>query len=132
MATRPKVTDWLDDEYKLTLLKGWARNGLTNAQLAENMGISEATLYNWKNSNVEFLEVLKEDKDYADTQVENALYKAAMEGNTTAQIFWLKNRRRNSWRDKQDLEVTGELGIADVIKQSRERMERMERMENEP
>lgn len=123
MATRPKVTDWLNDEYKLTLLRGWVRDGLTNDLLAKKMGISEATLYNWKNTYAEFLEVLKADKDYADTQVENALYKAAMEGNTTAQIFWLKNRRRLSWRDKQELEVSGEVGIGDAIRQARERLQ---------
>lgn len=129
MATRPKVTDWLDDEYNKTKLRGWVRRGLTNEELAEKMGISVATLYNWKKSNVELLEVLKEDRDYCDDKVENALYKSALEGNVTAQIFYLKNRRRKDWKDKQDLEVTGELGIADVIKKSRERVERME---NEP
>ena len=130
MATRPKVTDWLDDEYKLTVLKGWARDGLTNDQLAECMGISETTLYKWKSENAEFAKALKINKDYADTQVENALYQSALEGNTTAQIFWLKNRRRKDWKDKQDVEVSGEIGIAaDVIRRARERKERME---NEP
>lgn len=122
MATRQKPSDWLNDEYKLTKLRGWARRGLTNEEIAANMGISAATLYNWKNNNLEFLEVLKADKDYCDDQVENALYKAAMEGNVTAQIFYLKNRRRNDWRDKQELEVSGEVGISDAIKQARERL----------
>lgn len=127
MATRQKISDWLEDEYKLTLLKGWARNGLTNDQLAENIGIDVSTLYRWKADNREFREVLKANKDYADTQVENALYKAAMEGNTTAQIFWLKNRRRDNWRDKQDVEVSGEVGIVDaMIKKANERKERLE------
>ena len=58
--------------------------------------------------------------------MENALYKAGLEGNVTAAIFWLKNRRRNSWRDKQELEVSGEVGIADAIKQARERLEQAE------
>lgn len=129
MATRPKVTDWLDDDVNKTLLAGWARDGLTNEQLADNMDIDISTFYRWKADNKEFREVLKVNKDYADTQMENALYKAGLEGNVTAAIFWLKNRRRNSWRDKQELEVSGELGIADVIKKSRERVERME---NEP
>ncbi len=129
MATRQKISDWLEDEYKLTLLKGWARNGLTNDQLAECMGISETTLYKWKAENTEFAELLKANKDYADTQVENALYKAAMEGNTTAQIFWLKNRRRDNWRDKQDVEVSGDISIVDVMRKADERRERLE---NEP
>ena len=129
MGRRPKVTEWLEDDVKRTLLKGWARNGLTNDQIAENMQIDRSTFYEWCNKYQDFADLLKEDKDYADTQVENALYKQALEGNVTAAIFWLKNRRRKDWKDKQDLEVTGELGIADVIKKSRERVERME---NEP
>jgi transposase-like protein len=127
MATRPKVTDWTEDEVKSTLLKGWARNGLTNEQIAQNMGISKQTFYEWRNKFSDFADLIKEDKDYADTQVENALYKAAMEGNTTAQIFWLKNRRRNNWKDKQDVEVSGEVGIVDaMIRKANERKERLE------
>ena len=122
MATRPKVTDWLDDEYRMTKLRGWARRGLMNDQIAQNMGISETTFYKWKAENAEFAKVLKEDKDYCDDMVENALYKSALEGNTTAQIFYLKNRRRSDWRDKQELEVSGEVGIGDAIRQARERL----------
>jgi transcriptional regulator with XRE-family HTH domain len=127
MATRQKVSDWLDDEYSKTKLRGWVRRGLTNEELAEKMGISVATLYNWKKSNVEFLEVLKEDRDFCDDNVENALYRAALDGNVTAQIFYLKNRRRKDWKDKQDVEVSGEVGIVDaMIRKANERKERLE------
>jgi transposase len=129
MATRPKVTDWTEDEVKSTLLKGWARNGLTNEQIAANMGISKVTFYEWRNKFPNFANLIKEDKDYADTQVENALYKQALEGNVTAAIFWLKNRRRNNWKDKQDVEVSGEVGIVDAM--IRKANERKERLENE-
>jgi transposase len=127
MATRPKVTDWTEDEVKSTLLKGWARNGLTNEQIAANMGISKVTFYEWRNKFPNFANLIKEDKDYADTQVENALYKQALEGNVTAAIFWLKNRRRKDWKDKQDVEVSGEVGIVDaMIRKANERKERLE------
>lgn len=43
-----KANDWLD-ENKLLLLQGWARDGLPDEQIAENMGISVRTLYRWKN-----------------------------------------------------------------------------------
>jgi transposase len=112
---------------KSTLLKGWARNGLTNEQIAANMGISKVTFYEWRNKFPNFANLIKEDKDYADTQVENALYKQALEGNVTAAIFWLKNRRRNNWKDKQDVEVSGEVGIVDaMIRKANERKERLE------
>ena len=42
-----------------------------------------------------------------DFEVENALYKSAIGGNVTAQIFWLKNRRKQQWRDKVEYEDSG-------------------------
>jgi hypothetical protein len=123
---KSRIGEWLNDEVNRTLLSGWARNGLTDKQMCENMGISKDTFYKWKRENSDFADLLKENKDYADTQVENALYKAAMEGNTTAQIFWLKNRRRDNWRDKQDVEVSGDISIVDVMRKADERRERLE------
>lgn len=132
-----KYEKWLTEE-GLLLLEGWARNGLTDEQIAHNMGISVATLYNWKSKHLEILESLKKGKEVVDIQVENALLKKALgiketvkkaikvkevkydEGkrvsekehieyvdeevfvppDTTAQIFWLKNRQPDKWRDK--------------------------------
>lgn len=123
---KSRIGEWLNDEVNRTLLSGWARNGLTDKQMCENMGISKDTFYKWKRENSDFADLLKANKDYADTQVENALYKAAIEGNTTAQIFWLKNRRRDNWRDKQDVEVSGDISIVDVMRKADERRERLE------
>ena len=120
-----KYKDWLTDE-GLTLISGWARAGLNNEQIAKNIGVNISTFYAWQKKHEEFSEVLKKSKEVADFEVENALYKSALEGNTTAQIFWLKNRMPDKWRDKQDLEVSGDLSISDVIRRSRERMEKME------
>ena len=94
-----KYQKWLEPE-SLILLEGWARDGLTDEEIAKNMCISVATLYNWKNTYLEISEALKKGKEFADYRVENALYNSALDGNTTAQIFWLKNRRPDKWRDK--------------------------------
>lgn len=124
---KSKVTEWLSDE-KLILLEGWARDGLTDEQLAKNMGISRSTLYDWKIKYSDISDALKRGKEVADYEVENALFKRAcgykyteitkklnpdtqcletvsqvekeMPPDTTAQIFWLKNRRPDKWRDK--------------------------------
>ena len=79
------------------------------------MGIGKSTFYKWKNENVEFAELLKESKETADREVENALFKSATgfmgpdekyySPNTTAQIFWLKNRKHEEWRDKRETDV---------------------------
>lgn len=101
-----KYQKWLEPD-GLILLEGWARNGLTEEQIAHNMGISRSTLNEWKKAHPVIADTLKRTKDVVDLEVENALYQAAMSGNVTAQIFWLKNRRRHAWKDKpEDTEVT--------------------------
>lgn len=86
----------------LILLEGWARDGLTNEQIARNIGVNQDTLYRWKNDFPEISEALKKGKDVVDFEVENALLKKAMQGDVTAQIFWLKNRKADKWRDKPE------------------------------
>mgnify|MGYP003279404234 FL=1 len=132
-----KYQEWLTKE-GLLRLQGWARDGLTDEQIAINMGISVASLYNWKRDHLEIFEALKEGKEVVDRQVENALLKSALgytfdevteerrddelvvtkvvhkevQPNTTAQIFWLKNRKRAEWRDRVENAITGADGGA--------------------
>ena len=132
-----KYQEWLTKE-GLLRLQGWARDGLTDEQIATNMGISVASLYNCKRDHLEIFEALKEGKEVVDRQVENALLKSALgymydevteerrddelvvtkvvhkevQPNTTAQIFWLKNRKRAEWRDRVENAITGADGGA--------------------
>lgn len=128
----PKYEEWLTPE-GLIVIEGWARDGLTNEQIASNIGIAESTLYKWKNEQQEISEALKRGKEVADYEVENALFKRAtgfryvevtkengvvvkevtkeVAPDTTAAIFWLKNRKPSEWRDKQELNLQGDLGI---------------------
>lgn len=122
-----KYTEWLTDE-GLLLISGWARDGLIDEEIAKNMGIAYSTFKDWKKRFPDFSATLKESKEIADRQVENALHKTALgfyyeedmvtnqgdvvrvkkysKPNTTAQIFWLKNRKPADWRDKQEIEQT--------------------------
>lgn len=93
------MKEWLEPD-NLILLEGWARSGLTEEQIAHNMGISRTTLWDWKKKEPNILNTLKRSKDIVDYEVENALLKNALEGNVTAQIFWLKNRKKEQWREK--------------------------------
>jgi transcriptional regulator with XRE-family HTH domain len=143
----PKYIEWLKPD-NLLRLTAWARDGLTDEQIANNMGINVSTLYKWKNDNSEINDALKKGKEVVDIQVENALFKRAIgytvtlekdfklkevvydnngkkvcekeylqmgheqqhvPADTTAQIFWLKNRKAAVWRDKQDVEHSGEI-----------------------
>ena len=105
-AGRPSKykADYCEEAYGLSLL------GYTDLQLAEYFEVEEKTLNNWKKAHPEFLHSLKDGKDKADQKVVDALYQKALSGDTTAMIFWLKNRQRYSWRDKINHEVSGQDG----------------------
>ena len=96
-----KYAKWLDAD-GLIMLQGWARDGLTDQQIAHNIGINTATLYDWKKKYSNISNALKKGKEVVDFAVENALLKKALAGDVTAMIFWLKNRRRDKWRDRYD------------------------------
>lgn len=118
-----KYEYWLTPE-GLIKLEGWARDGLTDKQIAHNIGITEQTLNVWKKTYSSFSESIKKGKEVVDYEVENALLKRALgytvkeekltkdgevvelerevPGDVTAQIFWLKNRKPSTWRDKPD------------------------------
>nr|WP_287714244.1 transposase [Blautia sp.] len=105
-----KYEEWLEPE-GLLLLEGWARDGLIDEQISERIGINPATLYDWKKKYPKISEALKKGKEVVDYRVENALLDNAINGDTTAQIFWLKNRRPDKWRDKRDVEHSGGLSV---------------------
>ncbi len=127
-----KYQEWLSKE-GLLKLEGWARDGLTDEQIAKNMGISLSTFYEWKNKFSEISESLKKGKEVVDREVENALLKAALgyeyeeeivnnkgqvvrvkkyaKPDITAIIFWLKNRKPDTWRDKQEFNIESNIGV---------------------
>lgn len=114
--------------------------GATDDEMADFFGIHRATLYRWKLDYPEFCDAIKAAKEVADERVERSLYQKATgydyseqqaikvkrkqhvedvevvevrkhsPADTTAAIFWLKNRRKEQWRDKQEHEHTGKDG----------------------
>lgn len=135
---KPQADDWLTDK-GLILLKGWARQGLSNEQISNNIGIHESTFYRWQSMYSDIREAIKKGKEVVDFEVENALLKRALgyekektrtylkdDGtgqktkhvevtkehvppDPTAMIFWLKNRKPNEWNDKQNINHTGNI-----------------------
>jgi hypothetical protein len=110
------------------------RLGATDAQLADFFEVAVSTINLWKVQHPKFSESIKVPKAEADERVEQSLYRRAMgyehdeddirvvggeikvtatrkhyPPDTTAAIFWLKNRRPDEWRDKQELEHSGDL-----------------------
>ena len=73
---KSKFQKWLQPE-GLILIEGWARDGLTDEQIAHNMGISRSTLSKWKTEYKSISDTLKKGKEVVDYIVENALFKSA-------------------------------------------------------
>lgn len=172
---KSNIDKWATPE-RLIQLEGWARDGLTDEQIAKNIGISRSTLSLWKKKNSDISDTLKKGKEVVDREIENALFKrakgftatetqykvvpledelidvrrrdyankwklkhpdaskqeiqdAAVKGvkttkriklgliekdvppDTTAAIFWLKNRKPEEWRDKHETELSGGLNV---------------------
>ena len=90
-----------------------AARGLTQQQICDSLGISDQTLLNRKKEDLELLEAIKRGKARGISKVVNALFQQALDGNTSAAIFWLKNQA--GWRDKIDIEVENNLPAPLVI-----------------
>ena len=177
MATG-KYKEWITDE-GLLKLEGWARDGLTDEQIAEKVGIRRQTIYDWKKNYPVISDALKKGKEVVDRAVEKSLLDRALgttvktitykmvsvnedvlkarrerflneykldhpdlskneltliavenvptyeripmvevenhlPPDTTAQIFWLKNRRPDRWRDKRETELSGQMGVQSI------------------
>lgn len=135
MSKRGRKTDYRP-EFAAIAEKA-CRLGFTDQELAELLETSVRTIYRWKNENEEFCQALKAGKELADDRVERSLYERAVgykaeavrifmpagkeepvyapyvehhAPDTTAAIFWLKNRKPDDWRDRREHELTGKNG----------------------
>ena len=124
---RKGLYEKLDIESKLGLVEGWKRDGLTDEQIAKNLGVSKHTLIKWKRIYQTFRRH-KKGKEVSDYELENALHKRAVgyyyeeetvtnkgnivkikkyeHPNPTSLIFALKNRLPHKYRDKVEQEIT--------------------------
>ena len=127
--------EWVSEE-NLAQVERWKRHGLSNEQIAKNIGICEQTFYNWQEKHIEFLEAIKKGLSVIVCELENALIKRAKgydveesvlfydkDGNesvsrktvrhippdTTALIFALKNMDAQNWRDRKETALSGSL-----------------------
>lgn len=99
-----------------------AVNKTTLVEIAKGLGVTRSTISLWKDVHPEFSEALKAARDQVDDAVEHSLYERAtgitlgsgddmriLPPDTTAMIFWLKNRRSKEWRDRQEIEHSGSI-----------------------
>lgn len=112
--------------------------GATDMEIADFFEVEVRTIYRWKHDHPDFCQALKAGKEASDERVERSLYqkaigyeqdevkifmpagadkpvyapyRAKIAPDTTAAIFWLKNRRSQEWREKQEMEHTGAIAI---------------------
>lgn len=135
IARKPGQPTKYEGEVTCRIARAMAGMGATNVQIGQELGVSEETFNNWRKAHPEFAESLKSAKLTPDEQVEKSLLQRALgyettetsltrgpDGettikttvrrvapNVTAQIFWLKNRRPDLWRDRQEVEHRGQV-----------------------
>lgn len=134
-----RPTDYLPEYAEVA--RKQCEEGATDQELADFFDVSVRTLYRWKNAHPEFCQALKASKVTADERVERSLYERAIgyerdevdvrvvggdivqtpirkfyPPDTTAAIFWLKNRRPQEWRDKVENVLSGEVGIRKIVR----------------
>ena len=112
--------------------------GATDVQIADFFGVIVQTLFNWRAEHPEFLEATKSGKSKHDQEVEDSLlhrakgyshaavkivadaktgaqvsvpYTEYYPPDTTACIFWLKNRQPERWRDRHEHQHSGGIDI---------------------
>ena len=141
--------DLLDMADRLPEVEQMARNGYTNKDICQALGIAQQTLNNWREKYPDFAEAIKKGKMIVDAEIEQKLITNEkghlfweetqelmpvmdeetgrminemttvkrvlkyIKPDTTAQIFWLKNRRPNDWRDRQHLQHEGNINVND-------------------
>ncbi len=129
--------------------------GATDDEIADFFNVHRATIYRWKHTHPEFCDAIRIGKDVADERVRRALYQKAtgydvieeqavklkkgqhleevevvqvrrhVPSDGASAIFWLKNRDRENWRDKQDVEHSLAPDLASAIAAGRARVAKM-------
>lgn len=100
-------------QINLDLVEKLAARGITREQVAHNLGISRKTFQRRSKDDPLLEEAYQRGKAKGITEIANALYDKAKNGNTTAQIFFLKC---NGWKEESSLEVTNTTPVQLVIK----------------
>lgn len=114
-----KMLFWLEPE-NLIRIEGWARDGLTEAQIAEKMEVSLNSIWQWKKKSEEFSNALKNGKDVVDRKVENSLLKRALGyeyEETTKEVFEIPSGTNGEKQKRTHIKTTTKFVPPDVTAQ---------------
>ena len=130
-----------------------AKKGATHPEVAEVLGVSEKTIYNWQRNNEDFLLAYREARAHANEAVEAALFKKAtgykkkieksawskerddfvkditeveVEPDVNAIKFFLTNRDPDRWKEKSEVKTENE--IKTITENPAEQLQRIKDM----
>lgn len=138
---QPGPLDIVLDKDNMLRIEGWLRDGLSITQICTNLGVHTKYWYKAIDASDEFARIATRTKDVVDREIENAMYKRAMgyeydevteeyemgfltkkkvvhkqvPPDTGAQVFWLKNRKSDVWKDKREVDNTLALNKLDEV-----------------
>lgn len=142
---RQTLKEMWTSERGLKRVSMWVADGLTLAEVCKRMGIDRSYLTKLRKQSPELEAAISTEREIVDHEVENAMFKSAsgymvtetrktvmidasgnrsekietydkhVPANSVAQIFWLKNRKPSHWRDKQETELSGGIGLVQIV-----------------
>lgn len=104
MAGRKNAKDWLEKD-KLNLLEGWAKDGMTMDDIADEIGISRRTLYNWQDKHMPIMHALRAGKKSADYEVSNSLHRRAVGYEYTEDTYVTVRMSQEEYEEIRDVEL---------------------------
>jgi NADPH-dependent curcumin reductase CurA len=99
------------------LARNYCLLGATDVALSSFFGVTDRTIRLWKKNQPDFAAAMESGKTMADAMVARSLYNRAtnngtlQDGDTTACIFWLKNRQKHAWRDSHAIDHSGKVAV---------------------
>lgn len=106
----PKMLKEIKEQKKEAFL-GSLEGGVAISKACKEANISRHAIWEWRKKSKRFNKKVNSIIDSRTQSVEDALFASAIGGNVAAQIFWLKNRAKERWKDKFEYDIPGDINI---------------------
>jgi len=110
----PRISKEIKEEKKEALLRS-LESGVSITEACEAANVSRNSIWEWRKKSKRFNNKVNSIIDSRTQSMEDALYSSGIKGNVAAQIFWLKNRAKDRWKDRIEYEVEGKMKIEPLI-----------------
>jgi len=106
----PKISKEIKEQKKEAFLES-LEGGVSISDACKSANVSRNTIWEWRKKSKRFDNKVSSIIDSRTQSVEDALFASALKGNVIAQIFWLKNRAKDRWKDKFEYDIPGEIKV---------------------